>query len=214
MVGLVDTLGTMARAPAILLREDINVPVEVRAAYERVKAAEEAGAQPNEADIALINQPFEPFKPANTKAMMPEFGNYGQMVSKDIRNLSPYGEAAASRPNTRTYADALDWGSIGKGISDTVGEYSDLSKYVNQAPVEAITTQLADAYDSKSPAIEDSIDRYMAGDNKAIGDILVGAASLAGDVAVSALKNPGGSLQTIAQNLPQTLTARNPVTVS
>ena len=29
---------------------------------------------------------------------------------------------------------------------------------------------------------------------------------------MSALENPGGALQTIAQNLPQTLTARNPVT--
>lgn len=210
--GLVDTLGTMARSPAILLREDMNVPVEVRAAYERVKAAEETGTQPNEADVALINQPFDPFRPTNTQAMMPEFGNYGQMVSKDILNDNPFSKAAAGIPNTRTYADALGWGSVGKGISDTIGDATDLSKYVNQAPVEAITKQLADAYDSKSPIIEDSIDRFMAGDNKAIGDILTGAASLAGDIAVSALKNPGAALQTIAQNLPQTLTARNPLT--
>ena len=212
--GLIDTLGTLIRSPALLMREDVNVPVEVRAAYERVKAAEELGTQPNEADVALINQQLHPNRPINIQALKPEFGKSGQMAPVQIINDNPFSQAAAGIPDNRTYADALDSGSMAKSISDTVGKYSDLSKYVNQAPVEAITTQLANAYDSKSPAIEDSIDRYMAGDNKAIGDILVGAASLASDVVVSAAENPGGSLQTIAQNLPQTLTARNPLTAS
>lgn len=175
--GLVDTLGTMIRSPALLMREDTNVPVEVRAVYERVKAAEELGTQPNEADVALINQPLHPSKPIDIQALKPEFGKYAHGGSVQIINDNPFSQAAAGIP-IRTYADALDSGSMAKSISDTVGEYSDLSKYVNQAPVEAITTQLANAYDAKSPAIKDSIDRYMAGDNKAIGDILVGAALL------------------------------------
>ena len=204
--GVADVAGTMARAPFALMHEDVNVPLEVRAAYERVKAAEKSGTQPDEADVALINQISNPPVPFNTTKLV--FGDNGTMTRQDI--LAVGDEPTADIP--RTYADLLDSAATNKAMSDSIGEAMDFSKYVNQTPVENIIGELGAAYDKKAPVIEDNIDKFMAGDISALGDIVLDAASLAGDIVTTGVTNPGGSLQVIAQNMPQTLTALNPLT--
>ena len=191
----------------------MNVPPEVRAAYERVKAAKELGTQPNEADVALIHQPLYQDRPIDIQALKPEFGKSGQMAPVQIINDNPFSQAAAGI-STRTYADVLDSAATGKAMSDYIREAADFSKYVNQTPVENIQGKLGAAWDKKAPTIEANIDKFMAGDKAALGDIVLDAASLGSDIVTTGVTNLGGSLQAIASTAPTSLTAMNPITAA
>ena len=206
--GVADAVGTVARSVPFLMKNDMDVPPEVRAAYERVKAAEKNGIAPNEADVALINQISNPPVSFNTQKMM--LGKNGAFVPQDMLALGD--EPAANIP--RTYADVLDSAATGKAMSDSIKEAADFSKYVNQTPVENIQEELGAAWDKKAPTIEVNIDKFMAGDKAALGNIVLDAASLGSDIVTTGVTNPGGSLQAIASTLPTSLTAAHPLTAA
>lgn len=204
-VGATRDVGTMLSSPAALLREDTNIPVDVVEAYRRVQLAKQTNTAPAESDLAIINQPFDPYGATPRAAQPFQYGvTYG--------TAQPFQYGAVPTPTKRTYADALDTSATGANWVRNVTKAADYSAYVDQtAPMKAID-DFGKTYDEVVPELSAAVDKFTTEGASALGDVLAAAGKAAAAFTGTALSNAGTIPQLVAENAPQTILAGNPYT--